>query len=529
MSSRVAELRQANTELLRAKETAEQANTELLRAKETAESANRAKSEFLANMSHEIRTPMNAVLGFADLLYALVTERKQRHYLESIRSSGKSLLTLINDILDLSKIEAGKMQLEYEPVNLYSMINEIRHVFSLKMSEKGLEFIVDIARDIPNSLLLDEVRLRQILFNLFGNAVKFTERGHIRLSVQKTYIENDKSSLDLSLFVEDTGIGILSESLETIFDAFKQQDCQSTKRYGGTGLGLAITKRLVEMMDGTISAESSVGKGSRFEIVLHNVAVSATPAKSKKGEIFDEESILFEESVILIVDDIETNRDLVKAFFQDTNISTIEAESGEKALLLIRQYRPDAVLMDIRMPVMDGYEATKRIKEDGDIKDIPVIALTASGMKEDKEKIMHSKFDGFLIKPVKRSDLFRELSRFIRHSKKETLEKESEISEKEGLLGDVSPETLEKVPEIIDRLENEFTPLWESVRNNNSMTDIQEFGDKMKSLGDEYALKVFQKFGDDLISQVKIFDIENIGATLESYPGLIEELLRVKG
>ncbi|OQY59646.1 MAG: hypothetical protein B6245_05580 [Desulfobacteraceae bacterium 4572_88] len=503
----------------------EHANTELRRAKESAEAANRAKSAFLATMSHEIRTPMNAILGFADLLNSLIVDKTQRNYLESIRSSGKSLLVLINDILDLSKIEAGKMELQYEPVNLHSIINEIKHIFSLRISEKGLDFVVDIAKDIPDSLLLDEVRLRQILFNLFGNAVKFTEKGHIRLTGQKVFPQDDRSVMDLIISIEDTGIGIPEASSEKIFEAFKQQDSQSTKQYGGTGLGLAITKRLVEMMGGTISLQSQVDKGSVFEIVLHNVSVAATPAKSKTDETFYEESIVFDEALILLVDDIETNRNLVKAFFYNTDIHIIEAEDGEKAILLAREYRPDVVLMDIRMPVMNGYEATKQIKADEDIRKIPVVALTASGMKEDKAKLAHSKFDGFLIKPVQQADLFRELSRFISHSKKDGLENggtQDDISE------ELLPELLEKLPEITDTLEREFTPLWETVSSNNSIADIRDFGDKIKAFADTYSLKGFQKLGEDLILQAKIFDIENIGITLESYPGLLESIRKLK-
>jgi CheY-like chemotaxis protein len=502
----------------------QKANEELIRAKEAAESANRAKSAFLATMSHEIRTPMNAVLGFADLLHSLVTDPKQRGYLESIRSSGKNLLTLINDILDLSKIEAGRMEIQYEPVNLYSIINEIKHIFSLRIAEKGLDFRVEIAEDIPQSLLLDEVRLRQILFNLFGNAVKFTHEGYIGLCAKKVYPHEDRSSLDLVMAIEDTGIGIAPESKEKIFEAFKQQDSQSNRQYGGTGLGLAITRRLVEMMRGEISVQSEVGKGSIFKIILHDVSVSATPARVKAEENFDDESIVFETCTALVVDDIETNRNLVKEFFRDTNIRVIEAESGEKALELARQYKPDVILMDIRMPGMDGYEATKQIKQDKEIAHIPVVALTASGMKEDKEKIAQTKFDGFLIKPVKRGDLFKELSRFLSYAEKASPEETSGTSEAQKQFGEVPAEMMDKFPEITEKLEKEFTPWWKSVRENNSIADIRNFGEKIKAFGEEYGLANFQKFGDSLMLQAKMFDIENIGATLESYPKLLDKI-----
>jgi len=423
-----------------------QVNKELLAAKDSAESANRAKSEFLANMSHEIRTPLNTVLGFADLLNSLITDKRQKNYLESIQSSGKSLLTLINSILDLSKIEARKIELQCEPVDPYSFFNEIKHIFSLTALEKDLDFIVDIAQDIPKNLILDELRLRQILFNLIDNAIKFTEKGYIKVSAKKKDIKKDQHHLDLIIALEDTGIGIPSESRDEIFEAFKQGYGQSTKRYGGTGLGLAITKRLVEIMGGYISLQSEENKGTRFEIILPHVPIAPEEAKSEIEDIFDSEDIIFEKSLILVVDDIEINRELIKEYFWQTNITIIEAEDGEKAILLAKEHRPDIILMDIRLPGMDGHEAAKLIRRDAETMTIPIIALTAFGMKEEKEQILRSGFHGFLSKPIQQSELFREVSRFIKYSKKERNEKTQEVVR-------LSPEVIEQLPGVIDTLD----------------------------------------------------------------------------
>ncbi|MCP4135853.1 MAG: response regulator [bacterium] len=319
---------------------------------------------------------------------------------------------------------------------------------------------------------------------------------------------------------EDTGIGIPPESAGKIFDAFKQQDGQSTKEFGGTGLGLAITKRLVEMMGGEISVKSVVGKGSRFEIVFHDVSVAATRPICDTEKKFDDGNIVFEKAVILVVDDIETNRDLVKGFFKNTEITVVEAEDGMKSIMMAKQHKPDVILMDLRMPIMNGYEATSQIRHD-ELKNIPVIALTASGMKENKEKSRQSVFDAFLTKPVQRSDLFRELSNYMKHSKTEQLSVKSEEREKTS---DISPEILEKLPEIVDRLENEYMVLWKSASETGFFDNIEEFARQIKEFGEECLLEILQQYGNDLSIQVSSFDIENINVMLDSYPGLVKKI-----
>ncbi len=259
------------------------ANKQLEEAKEDAEAANRAKSEFLANISHEFRTPMNAVIGFSDLLSHLIKDEIHKSYLESIQKSAGTLLTLINDILDLSKMESGQLEIHKQEIDYTLIIQDLKQFFSKQIIDKKLQFITEIDKTLPKTFLLDKIRLRQVLLNLISNAIKFTEQGHIKISVQISSTNNTKN---LIIAVEDTGIGISQEEQDNIFAMFQQVDGKSTRKYGGTGLGLAISKRLVEKMNGKIEIQSQVGVGSIFEITLHNVKISES-VKTKASETED--------------------------------------------------------------------------------------------------------------------------------------------------------------------------------------------------------------------------------------------------
>ncbi len=502
----------------------ERARWSLSEEKLRAENTVVEKNAYLANMSHELRTPMNAILGFGELLEGEALTSRQAQYVRAIRASGTSLLQLVNDVLDLSKLEAGKLELHLEPTNMREICDFLHTMFGQQAALKHLQLKLELG-PMPRALLLDRLRLRQVLVNLVGNAVKFTRQGHVSLRVHWQPLEEDRSRGILLIEVEDSGVGIPPENQENIFKPFVQATTPRPSENEGTGLGLSIVQRLTAAMGGTIALQSTPGAGSVFRLRFAEVSISS---RLPVGDALEAETSVdfndFAPATILAVDDNQTNRDLMIGLFEGTHHHLRLAGNGEEALKSLAEIKPDLVLVDIRMPVLDGWETLAEIRRRKGLELLPVVAVAASIQTNDNHDL-RGRFSGFIRKPYSRLTLYKELAQFLPRSPGGR-----ETGSSADVRADNAP-TLPATARKADTPEAAMSELgllqqsqWLRLRDSLAINETLAFARKLRELGRNAQSKTLTTYADRLTADAEAYAVGDLERSLAEFPALVRSL-----
>lgn len=387
---------------------------QLIKSKELAEYGKKVKETFLANMSHELRTPINGILGITALLKTTPLDSQQKNMIDLLGTSSQSLLGVINDVLDISKIEAGKFSIIRKPDNIHDIIKSVYDLLKFKTDEKNIELMLDIAPNVPKSIMVDSLRINQIMMNLLSNAIKFTDRGHVKLTITVAQKHTDKVKLKFS--IEDTGIGISTDKLNKIFDSFEQAEDDTSSKYGGTGLGLTIVKKLVELKGGELTVSSQIGKGSTFNFINWFTLAAEKPEEKVIPKVPSKQLPPLTDLRVLIVEDNVVNQYLLSKILKDWDVAIDVVDNGRKAIAILKEKDFDIILMDTHMPEMNGYEAAKAIRMDFDEpkRSVPIISLSAASFEHEKQEAITSGMNDVLSKPFQSKDLYEKIQNLIK-------------------------------------------------------------------------------------------------------------------
>lgn len=488
----------------------------------------REKPEFISGLSHELRTPLNAIMGFTEILLIKEENQSLKNYLDIIKESGLKILELIDNIVDYTLLESGSISIIYKEFSIIDAFLSVVDAFKAKIASKDINLIINIADNLPKMIVLDENRFKQILMNVLSNAVKFTNSGFIKIELSSKYSSSSKELIDLDIRIEDSGIGIKEELLNGVYNVFNIHSGTNIKKYQGTGLGLAITKQLVDKLNGNINITGKVNIGTLVEINFPNVAFEDIVDEPISPAIEDINDKKVKNSIVLVADDVEYNRDLIAEFLSNMNISILEAEGGEETLEIIKQIKPDVILLDLIMPDIDGIQTATKIKDTPNLADIPLIAFTAANNSETLSPDNNELFNGYLQKPVNKTALIEELKKylpitsFLKDLPLSSLKPEIDFNK--PYTGDISI----VLPLIIRMLENELKTKWQKAVNNPNIGKIEFLVQDLQLIYKKYNIEFINKYCKSLKSCIETENEQKLNCLLSEFPDLIERVKSIK-